>query len=101
MSDLLIIPPDGLLNLYVADDDFTHTQVETYLRGHGEGTYVTLTMDTHAYAIGMLLADGAPTNERARAACHTLFGWHMVFTGPVAIGGLDHEQSRAVLQEVS
>lgn len=99
--DCLVIPHEGLMHLFVADGEIPDSDIEKYLRMHDDGLYAMINTEGHPYLIGLLLREGAPINERAQATFLHLFGLHMLFTGPVAFSGLNHDESSSIMRRLS
>ena len=98
----LVIPVTGLLDLYHGEH-YDQDYYERVLTKKGVGTFTTITATTNGegYVIGTLVNPVEPVNARARQAVESLFGWHMIFTGPVYIAGLTPEQATSIIERLS
>jgi hypothetical protein len=101
---VLVIPPEGLLNLYHSDAEFDpnyYRHVIEAITAEGEFALLDAVIDKKEYKVGLFINNpmGA-VNQRAREACAAFFGWHMVFVGPMFIAGLSMEESTRLIEYI-
>lgn len=108
MSHLLQIPPEGILHLFHSNKPIERSYIdkvlEVYENPLGDtigSARVDVKYEGKECELYFVPDPDLPVNDRARAMCAKLFGWHMVFHGSVCIDNLDEDSTVEVMREAS